>query len=523
MESKFQQGIQGPERGPVPTRTITRMIRGLRASRQVPFLRTPRRGSLLCTWVAVGPAFSRCGPPVLGRLPAPWLGEQAPPRSLIVAGTKPADAPDTHEQQQPGHRFDSISIQRQPTSSTTVSSPGKHNDALSDEILRSLSPGAGSFAGDGRDTILAPNPDPVRESSYTLRDYESYWADTSDKVRPAPAFPATLDGKGVAGSASETPGPREREGVEEPDSRKRFSWKADEDMANPPSPDPVLRPSISKELAVLSEPGHSLQLNGFDNGAPPRVDADCPVPDSGTRITSKQEREPQQIPQPPSPMSTPSDKMGPAGSGSTRLSQSDEGALAPDTAGVFSPTPPPESQTSPAGFPRTVLTDPQSPHYPTKPPSMTFHEILGLPTLERIARFDETRNYFASTESGLDTWLAALQAENPDFALGPELLAPAVSQAESNPPPSATNMPPAQQSYYQQHLHASAPGTSSAGRSRLGSLPMASQSVGGAFGHPSNQISFKSKEFMHSAGKMGKGLLNKGKNKLRGSGDKVFH
>jgi hypothetical protein len=46
---------------------------------------------------------------------------------------------------------------------------------------------------------------------------------------------------------------------------------------------------------------------------------------------------------------------------------------------------------------------------------------------------------------------------------------------------------------------------------------------GSAFGHSGNQIGTKSKEFMHSAGKMGKGLLSKGKSKLRGSGDKVFH
>ncbi|PHH88031.1 hypothetical protein CDD83_8080 [Cordyceps sp. RAO-2017] len=157
---------------------------------------------------------------------------------------------------------------------------------------------------------------------------------------------------------------------------------------------------------------------------------------------------------------------------------------------------------------------------------MAFREIMGMThPVERIAKYNETRQYFASADSGLNTWLAALQVQYPEYANGPVPFSAAASRQAAQPlsPSSAGAQSTAQQPYYQQYLNASAPSAPHSGRSRLGGLQAPSQSTGSTFGHPSNQIGTRSKEFMQSAGKMGKGLLSKGKNKLRGSGDKVFH
>ncbi|KAM4061183.1 hypothetical protein HRG_009936 [Hirsutella rhossiliensis] len=419
------------------------------------------------------------------------VAEEASPSggSLNIDDNKPTAASDAYKQREPGHDFETISIQRQPTTSTIASSPVKDNDVLSDEILRSLSPGASSPAdpsspGDGRKSFLSPSPNAVRESSYTLRDYDSYWADTSDKAQAAPPITTTLESKEVADSPPEASGLDENACVDELDSRKRFSWEADEDAESPKPADTA----------------------------------------PGTVAKSDGGQEPPEVPQPPSPLSASSDRPASGGRDSTRLSRSDEGAQAPDSSRVFSPTPPPESQRSPAGQPPSEAVEPQSPHHPTQAPGMMFREILALPApAERITRYNETRNYFASADTGLNTWLEDLQAQNPEYANGSEFLAAATPhplvQAESHPS-SASAQPPAQQPYYQQYLNATVPSTSSAGRSRLGGSQMPSQPTGSAFGNPSHQIGFKSKEFMHSAGKMGKGLLSKGKNKLRGSGDK---
>jgi hypothetical protein len=89
---------------------------------------------------------------------------------------------------------------------------------------------------------------------------------------------------------------------------------------------------------------------------------------------------------------------------------------------------------------------------------------------------------------------------------------------------------PLQQPYYQQYLNASSPTNPSTPVSKPGpNLPAAYQQQG--FSPASGgKVQAKGKEFLHTAGifggkagKAGKGLLAKGKNKLRGagSGDKV--
>jgi hypothetical protein len=157
---------------------------------------------------------------------------------------------------------------------------------------------------------------------------------------------------------------------------------------------------------------------------------------------------------------------------------------------------------------------------------MTFREIMGLPSAqERISKYDEARTRFATIESGLSDWIANLKASHPDHAnatgsFGGSLVAPG-GDPSTIPSPVGGQAPP-QQPYYQQYLNASSPTVATApGRSRLGGI--SSGQSHSAFGHSSDKIGTKSKELMQTAGKMGKGLFSKGKSKLRGTGDKVFH
>lgn len=479
-------------------------------------------------------------PPLRTPSPRASAGDLAGQGGMFnVTDSKPSEASDAFQYKQHDHELEPISLQRQLTASTIVSSPGKDNDILSDEILRSLSSGGSSSAdpstGDGRKSFLALNPSVARNSSYTLQDYDSYWADTSDKAPTALPRATALESKSMVVSSSETPGPDEHARVGDVDSRKRFSWEAEEGRTNSPSPNPPYLSSTTDELAAVplarAEQGPTPPPNGVGDG-PSSAEAESPMSAdtaSGSVAGSDGGQEPLQMPQPPSPPTVSSDRQASVGRDCEILSCPDEGARAPDSSSVFSPTPPPEFQTSLADQPPSEAAELQGPQHPAAhAPSMTFREILGLPArAERIARYNETRNYFASADTGLNAWLTSLQAQNPEYANGPESLARTTSyplaQAESHPSSANAQPPAAQQPYYQQYLNATAPSTSSASRSRPGGPPMPSQSTGSAFGHPSHQIGFKSKEFMHSAGKMGKGLLSKGKNKLRGSGDKVFH
>jgi hypothetical protein len=172
---------------------------------------------------------------------------------------------------------------------------------------------------------------------------------------------------------------------------------------------------------------------------------------------------------------------------------------------------------------------------------LAFREIAAMKSPhQRIQTFDETRQRFAAMESGLADWMATLKAQHPEHSNATGSYAglggvPGGSARSKFAKANAPGAQPLQQPYYQQYLNASSPTNPSTPVSKPGpNLPAASQQQGfspaGGSKLTSQQVQAKGKEFLHTAGifggkagKAGKGLLAKGKNKLRGagSGDKV--
>ncbi|KAG7291513.1 hypothetical protein NEMBOFW57_001532 [Staphylotrichum longicolle] len=85
---------------------------------------------------------------------------------------------------------------------------------------------------------------------------------------------------------------------------------------------------------------------------------------------------------------------------------------------------------------------------------------------ERIKHYNETRWQFSAVKTGLDDWLEEMMSRHPEHA--------------------------------------------------------SDHSLSG-LGHSSGQVGTKSKELFMAAGKAGKGLFSKGRNKLREKGDRVFN
>jgi len=155
---------------------------------------------------------------------------------------------------------------------------------------------------------------------------------------------------------------------------------------------------------------------------------------------------------------------------------------------------------------------------------------------QRIQTFDETRQRFATMDSGLTNWMADLKSRYPEHAdVTASLARSGVAGFASRPKAGKGEAPPLQQPYYQQYLNASsptAPGTP-VGRQGPGTPAGSQQSFAPSSGGRINtqQVQAKGKELLHTAGifggkagKAGKGLLAKGKTKLqqaRGAGDKV--
>ncbi|PNY25244.1 Uncharacterized protein TCAP_04825 [Tolypocladium capitatum] len=456
-----------------------------------------------------------------------------------VSDRKPIQSPESKLRDGPEQDSEPNPMHRKPTFSIVTSSPVRDSDVLSDEILRSLSPGGAAPAdpsfGDGGKTLQPGSHSAARESSYTLGDYDSYWADKSGKHEPgaerdndakAPV-PVVLPVVPVDEHSANTP-PEPSKADDKPVSpgapvlRRRFSWEADEsETMPPPQPSTSREPPAAAAPVVQAEKTPAVPATDAGN-MPPSTETEAPKTADAAPVlivVSHQEQEQPMVvqptvPEPPSPVSAVSEKQPPTVQESTRLSLADA-------------SPPLEAHSALVGQSPNETAAPQPRGQPAPAQIMTFREIMGMPTsADRVTKYNETRDYFASTESGLENWLASLKDQHPEYANGPMSFSLAAThepaQGGSNPA-SAGAPAPAQQPHYQQYLRASSPTTSStspSSRSRLGGLQMPAQATGNTFGHSSNQIGTKSKEFMHSAGKMGKGLLSKGKNKLRGSGDK---
>lgn len=157
---------------------------------------------------------------------------------------------------------------------------------------------------------------------------------------------------------------------------------------------------------------------------------------------------------------------------------------------------------------------------------LSFREIMALQTSqERTVKFEEARLQFADEDQGLQNWIITLKA------LPEHSGATQVFNANELPPPSSSgkghqSQPSisGQQPYYQQYLNASTTNVNTQNRASVTGLGTSPAAAASAFKHGSNQAGVKSKELLFAAGKAGKGLLSKGKHKLRGSttGDKVF-
>lgn len=513
-------------------------------------------------------------------------------------------------------------LQREPTFGTDTTSPVKESDALRDEIIKTLnSPSQPSREGSETEPVDSGREGSqghVRDSTYTLQDYDSYWEDTDtapnvpvqpvqpqmktmsivpeeaaqavpaatletptakalepskpiEGIKPATATAATPRASTSQSSASPTvsQASKSTSAQQHPDAsivspasadlRRRFSWEAEDASRQPPaaastapaatmvsppvSATVVTSPTVpSAATASPSAPAATMTSPCAPAAAmaspptsaavvaSPSVPTPIAAPTLNVAAAAVATTEPKTHPEITSPRafeapapalnatSNPAVAVTNSSSqDSNRLSLAEEKVLSVTTSNEGSATYDEHSAlrlSDPA--PAPVLSMPRSSGASVTP----FKDIVALNnSSERVAKFNETRVAFAVMDIGLDKWLKGLHQDHPEHhsksfnSYQPSAAVPAGASAGAQAP--------AQQPYYQQYLNASTPGSGSSPGRRIGGITMPSNVSGSTFGHSGNQIGTKSKELMQSAGKMGKGLFSKGKNKLRG--DKVFH
>lgn len=471
-------------------------------------------------------------------------------------------------------------LRRENTLSTVASpSPIKESDKLREEIIRTLSP-VRPTEGPSNSTVTdEPARDaahPVRESTYLHGVYDDYWSASDDKtaldagsssLAPKPyTSPDDTDLPHVQPLSPRSPmrDPSvERQPSPAASQPRRFSWEADSGtdpsttdkptnvVTEPPSvavASPTGPPESDDETPGPVEKDEPLRAS---DGLPSRIadSARIDAPENSGQISHqvsqvstlpRDEQSNITAPQPPSPISAVSEPSSaepktlthpqektlgtPPAAPTASVNVSEDQPTLPaaeevSNAAAKAPSPQPEQQQG--GLPRPDVQQPDK--------ILSFREILEMPNAtDRIAKYDETRQQFAHMDSGLKDWLVHLQSQQPEHSqVSSSYQALLQSDAQfggtfggpgQTPSSPSGPQPAAQQPYYQQYLNASSPTTSSApGRNPLGSF---SGGAGSDFKHSSGQVGAKSKEFLLAAGKAGKGLLSKGKDKLRR--DKVF-
>lgn len=392
-------------------------------------------------------------------------------------------------------------FQAEGTMSTTTSlSPVKESDRLREEIMHSLSPVAASTG----------NPDFV--------------------------VPRTGGNISSPGAADEIPQNALRESHVQTDGpHKRFSW---EDDGSEESKVNQKDEGFGKnDLPFIAHPNDDIQAMRTIQGQSdttekniPPANSIGPVQHQVSQVNDTDRKGPDSCTlEPPLQISVATDRVVDEQTG---RSFSEKG-LAPAT-----PLPP-KSQTQQSAEPTDALLEskdgkPAGSVTPVAVKLLTFREILSIPSsTERYKKYDETRVQFQQMDSGLSEFLRSLKMSHPD-------LENCNGQFSASIPKIGTvdvdatgrhhlhGQPSVQQPHYQ-HLaatNAALPGASPAGYTPPSSTLSGSGAAQAAHGdvrHPHNQIGHMSKELFAKASGVGKGLLHKGRNKLRGSGEKVLY
>lgn len=445
------------------------------------------------------------------------------------------------------------------------SSPLKESDFLRDEIMRSLSPARPASEG-FKDMHRDESAD--RESSYLSDVYGDYWSGDDDKKTEATT---TTEQRGRDDGESEPASTARGESAKPPNS-PAFKWTSD--TAPTMSDEPAAAPAVEPEDAnpETNRDRFSWETGPKDNKSAPSSSTKTSLPQSLEELTSAISVGPPDLTLPTlnfdesnsqvmstigtappghrysiadtsSPVSNTGDRDGPPinpGELENNFFYHEDKALLQSPMSPMSPMepiggimdgeePPPRRASTPTEAAPEGVPLPRSPS-PTKPRSqpaynsMTLKQIQQLPTSgDRVLKMQETREHFAELDSGLSGWLAEMcTREAHENAMPTYNYALSGSDAELwgtkggariplNTVGSAEEAGAGGQAVGGGQSHAGG-GTNTLthmGRSASGSV-----NLGNLVMH-SGQAGAKGKELLHSAGKLSKGLLSKGKSKLR--------
>ncbi|KFX90384.1 hypothetical protein V490_06482, partial [Pseudogymnoascus sp. VKM F-3557] len=473
-------------------------------------------------------------------------------------------------------------LMKLPSLSTNASPTDDETDRLRKEIVRSLSPRDSTpnapqdwipppTSAARQSTLGLPTSNAPRDSMYLPSEYDNYWAETEEDTQTQPQSQEQT--APVAGAIDSTglhkveqpedipaiaPLSPKRASVipaepTQPTLERKFSWEALPEQVTTAAPDTQSPPAIVSPQPVVAE-------KSGEQGEPTRSNSASPAPLRSAResiakpegykdslgsegiVTEAVAAAAVVAPAASTirPVSAGSDDEA-APPYSEAMSQAGTDAVSPMSTKaepvrsqsqqinsmldpVASQTTPPPHDGPPQSFQPNEVSHTQIPVDPTTP--RPFKEIMSLSSpQQRINAYNESRQQFATMDSGLASWMHATSAL-PHVQNG--LPTDAGAGARAARPKSGNALAAQPQPYYQQYLNASTPTASTPSPARYsGGTPTTGSQGFGTSGKTTQQMQAKSKELLHTAGifggrasKAGKGLLAKGKSRFKGSGDK---
>ena len=415
----------------------------------------------------------------------------------------------------------------------------QESDRLRKELVRELSPQTESFS---KDALQTPSPqqagrtteDPrlstvTRDSSILPSEYDSYWAGSPHgtgaspqasqkspdavKTSVSPDMPASQDGPikpfnihGVGPPPTTQDQSSPADGPDRPILQQRFSWET-------PFEDHDSKP-VSPLKSTSMPPNQGMGMSGSSSIAlAPMAELDAERPpaelDGGNEtispITNKD------VSQTPSGQGPESSSVQNYAAGSrTSLPRVPESASPQNLmGGPLPPAPFMSQQGQETASQQNLMGGPAAASFTSQQKTLSFKEIMALKSpMDRINKFNETREQVANEESGLSQWVLYMTQNVQEHA--DAIRTGGVSQQ----PPLAVGAPSAAASSTPFGTPSSATGPSPASGKSRPAMPSMNTS--------------KAKEMFSSGGKAGKSkakeLFSKGRSKFRSSGsEKVDH
>lgn len=432
------------------------------------------------------------------------------------------------------------------TLTTPGDSPVKESDLLRDEITKFLGDPeiSGSFLDISRSSTTPNHPvaDATRDSSYFGDVYDDYFAASEDNqsqiksgattqpsatekstlvaagtpkggvVAPLSVATSTSSGSGAAASVSRQDATKESVGAIE--LRRRFSWEgsSEPDSSNAPEVDTTYQVeqksrssgpdgvSFTPTTPAAEKIGDTMALTRSSTSDVLSISTEtASMPGISHAVTEVNLL----------PSRSMVDLASPMSAGSNEDSESRRRALSMGQDKILAQPSEHHSAFEDNASSRSGSLEPKSPVN-----ILSFRQIMDMPSSsDRLKHYNETRLQFAVIDTGLDEWLMAMRSKYPEHSN-------ATSSFKESLAIPVTSMDVQQSG----EVVAFSPGYSQQGGRPGTNMPMPPSLPYGhsGFAHSSQQVGTKGKELLFAAGKAGKGLLSKGKSKLRGTSDKVF-